>query len=192
MMDPHHPFDMLFLFAEYDFRLFESDCIGNECLLIAELVPEALQARASRPAAGRESPRPPQLWGWEGERRSQPAEHYHTEHIERLNDIVRLCALAHWHGLGDVVWLSYNCGTLGKPKVGQTVLDLVCEHIGGARRQWCACIPRCHCTREAAAYDLWLKAQWEKHTETLGYLYMNPPIGSDEEHGSGCKPSVGL
>ena len=80
MMDPRHPLDTLFLFAESDFRLFESDCNGNEWLLIAgqnvpeltdEPLPQALQAGASRPAVGRGAPRPLHLLGWEGQRRSQ-------------------------------------------------------------------------------------------------------------------------
>ena len=115
MMDPRHPLDTLFLSAESDFRLFQSYRIGNKWLLIAaqiapeptdQPVPEASQAGASRPAAGRGAPRPPQVWGWEGQRRRQPSEEYHTEHIERLNDSVRMCTLAHRHGLGNVVWLS--------------------------------------------------------------------------------------
>ena len=137
MMDPRHALDTLFLFAESDFRLFESDCIGNEWLLIAgqkapelidEPVPEALQAGASRPAAGRGAPRPPQLWGWEGQRRSQPTEEYQTEHIECLNDIVRMCTLAHRHGLGNVVWLSYTCGSLGNAKSARHSLIFLRAH----------------------------------------------------------------
>ena len=40
--------------------------------------------------------------------------------------------------------------------------------------------------------DLWLRAQLEEHAETLGCCYVNPPMGSYEEHVSGCEPSVGL
>jgi CRP/FNR family transcriptional regulator len=64
------PFDTLFFLAESEFCLFKSHCIGNEWLLVVgqkipeltdELVPEALQSRAYRLAAGRGAPRPPQL-----------------------------------------------------------------------------------------------------------------------------------
>ena len=147
-------------FAESDFHLFESDCIGNEWLLIAgqkvpglidEPVPEALQAGASCPAAGRGAPRPPQLWGWEGQRRSQPAERYQTEHIECLSDIEHVYACT-------PPWPRQCCLALlelfksRKAEDGQTVLDLFCEHIGGAERQWCTCIPRSHRWRDADAY----------------------------------------
>ena len=106
------------------FHVFDSDFIGNEWLFIAgqkvpeltdEPVPAASQTGASRPAAGRGAPRPPQVYGWEGQRRRQPSEGYHTKHIECLNDIVR-------HGLGNVVWLSYTCGTLGNPKTAKPTL----------------------------------------------------------------------
>ena len=35
---------------------------------------------------------------------------------------------------------------------GETHVDLVCEHIGGAHRQWCTCVPLSHCARTAAPY----------------------------------------
>ena len=160
--------------------------------LCDEPLPEALQAGASRPAAASGAPRPPQLGGWESQRKSHPVEHYHTEHIECLNDIVRMCTLAHRRGLGNVVWLSYNCGTLGKPQTAKPTLiwsasTLVALTVNGARALHDLIVHA-----KPHHIDLWLRAQLEEHTETLGCCYVNPPIGSYEEHVSGCEPSVGL
>ena len=126
-----------------------------------------------------EPPRcPPQLWCWEGQRRSQPSEGYHTEHIERLNDIVRMCTPAHRHGLGNVVWLSYNCGILGNPKMAKPSLiwsasTLAALSVNGARAFHALIFGA-----KQMHIDLWFKGQLEQHTERLGCSYVNLPIGS--------------
>jgi hypothetical protein len=102
--------------------------------------------------------------GWEAQRRSQPSEEYHTEHIECLNDIVRMCTPAHSQRLGNVVWLSNNCGTLGNPKTAKPTLissasTLVALSVNGARALH-ALIAGARPTH----IDLWLKAQLEQHT----------------------------
>ena len=103
-----------------------------------------------------------------------------------------MCTLAHRHGLGNVVWLSYNCGSLGKPKTAKPSLiysasTLVALSVNGARAFHALIVGA-----TPMHIDLWLRAQLEQHTETLGCSYVNPPIGSYEEHVSGCEPSVGL
>ena len=71
-MDARHSPDILFLVADSDFRFFESDCFGDEWLLLgshrtaqrsdAAGEPQAA-AGAPRPAAADAGPCPPRAWG---------------------------------------------------------------------------------------------------------------------------------
>ena len=106
--------------------------------------------------------------------------------------ILRMCTLAHRHGLGKVVWLSYNCGTLGNPKMARPTLissasTLVALSVNGARALHALIV-----SATPLHIDLWFARQLEQYTETLGCSYVNPPIGSYGEHLSGCEPSAGL
>ena len=72
LMDARRSPDILFLLADSDYRFFESDCFGDEWLLLgsrttAERSDAAGEpqtgAGALRPAAAEGAPRPPRAWG---------------------------------------------------------------------------------------------------------------------------------
>jgi len=202
MLDDRHPPDTLFLFAESDFRWFRSDLAGDRWLLVAGQGaeedpggaprPPQEEAGAPRPAAEGGAPRPPSYGGWEAQSRQQPREYCNTTHYECLQHIVRMCTLAHRRGVGNVMWLSYNCGSIGNPKSAKPTLiysgsTLVAFSREGAR-QLNALIQH----SKPRHIDLWLREMLETHTDTLGCCYVNPPMGSYEEHKSGCDPKIGV
>ena len=124
MMDARHSPDSLFLFSDSDFRFFESDCFGDEWLLLgshrtaercgATAGPQA-QPRASRPAAADGAPCPPRAWGSRWQFTNMPSRCLHTEHSDCLSDIVRMCTVASRCGLGNIVWLCYDCAAFNAP-----------------------------------------------------------------------------
>ena len=90
-----------------------------------------------------------------------------------------------------MAWLSYNCGTQGKPKTAKLSFIwsgsiLVALTVQGARAL--------HASIWVATpnhIDLRLRSQLEAHSQTLA-CYANPPIGPYKEHVSGCEALVGL
>ena len=78
-------------------------------------------------------------------------------------------------------------GSTAKPSLVWSASTLAALRVNGARAFHALIVGA-----KPMHIDLWLKAQVEQHTETLGCLCVNPPVGSYEEHLSGCEPTVGL
>ena len=102
-----------------------------------------------------------------------------------------LCACVHLH-TGMVVWLSYNCGSFGHPKTVKASLIWSASTLGAPTVHGARALHAVIARAKPQHIDLWLRAQMEEQAETLACSYVNPPIGSYEEHASGCEPSVGL
>ena len=134
MCDKRHPDDQLFIVAESDFRFYRRDCLGEDWLKglaeeegpklaltdLPEPVPPATAAPldgpdpetgelppppggASRPSR---SPSPERYFqGWRPTGRSKET----SSHVSpELAGLVRCVTMAHRHGVGDLVWLSWN------------------------------------------------------------------------------------
>ena len=197
------PEDTMFLIFEEDWRLKRSHTVVERLLAEAASVaappaeePEpALTARRSRSrsprrpwrAAGRPEP------SAGGTRLSAPQGDVQTEQIPRwLRDTVEFMNVAKKQGRGDVVWLSWSCGTgkytQGQPAHGSHAVGVTSEgahafqaalvrqypwHLDCLLRRWCRNEVECHA--QGVAPNSWLY----------------PSLGNFGEHVSGCDDAVG-
>ena len=101
-----------------------------------------------------------------------------------------MCTVASRCGLGNIVWLAYDCAAFNAPcqaKATQICCgsNLVAFNSQGA----CAFHARISDSKPGRA-DLWLRSELEINAEMLGCSYVTPPIGSYDERVVGCDGSV--
>ena len=119
--------------------VFESDCLADEWLLlgshtIAQRSDAAGEpqtgAGALRLAAADGAPCPPRAWGSRWQFTNMLFRRLHTVHSDCLSDIVRMCTVASRCGVGNIVWLGYDCAAFNALCQAKSHADLARHPIG--------------------------------------------------------------
>ena len=188
MIDKRFPADTLFLVFEADYRFrneWHSEPVAGgplPTLLGAE--PSAAPSAAAAPrAAARASKR--------GEYYVLPtkadASEFQNNVSRDLTNVMKICAQAHRHNVGDIVWMCWQpCGKGKKParvcSINSGAMFIACSHGGAVHLNGALHSGMLECNH----WDVSLKRHLLEHQEDAGASYLVPPMGNYVAHVSGC------
>lgn len=160
----------------------------------------AYDPRADTPA-GRPEDQPPRMWQWwfpERRRRANSRPGEYQVGSQTLHDLVYFCNTASFHGVGDLVWLSYDGYRWGKrpgvPGNGTTALGLTKQGALNLAHYLTLSEQPGHLDRRlgealfTAEHDQWECVLMLK--ESASYAWAS--FGGYVAHVSGCDPKVGF